>query len=145
MFGSPQAITRFTFSRFTFFLSASAVNSCQESLHHIPTHIRQPKIPPRMPERQPLMIKPQQMQNRRMKIMHMHLILNHPPPILITLPINDPAPHSSSRHPSPPSQKPTPPPPPPPPTHDEKANLGCERPRAPSGNGAPQTPVVHPP
>lgn len=40
-------------------------------------HIRQPEIPPLKPIRELLVIKPQQMQQRGMQVMHMDLPIHH--------------------------------------------------------------------
>ena len=37
--------------------------------------VRKPEIPTSIPERQAFVVDPQQMQKRRMQIMHMHLVL----------------------------------------------------------------------
>src|SRR6478752_4311360 len=63
--------------------------SSQNSFNDVPTHIRQPKIPSRMPECQPLVIETQQMQNGCMKIMNVHFILDHPCPVFVALAIRD--------------------------------------------------------
>src|SRR5688572_18844215 len=42
--------------------------SSQDLLHHVPMHIRQPEVPPRVPVRELLMIEPKQMQDRRMEV-----------------------------------------------------------------------------
>jgi hypothetical protein len=44
-------------------------------------HIRKPEIPTRMPERKLRMIEPRQVQDRCIKIMHVHLILRNLIPI----------------------------------------------------------------
>src|SRR5262249_48096587 len=53
----------------------SVGKSSQNFLHHIPVDIRQPEMPALELERQPRMIDPQTMQNRRVQIMDMDRVL----------------------------------------------------------------------
>lgn len=46
--------------------------SGQELLDHLASHIRQPKVTPLKPERQPAVINAQQMQNRRLKVVEVN-------------------------------------------------------------------------
>jgi len=55
----------------------------QQLLHHMPMHIRQPKMPTLILIRQTLMINPQQMQNRGVEIVNVNTVLNHIVTVLI--------------------------------------------------------------
>src|SRR5207237_440570 len=62
-------------------------------------HVRQAKIPPPMPERQPLVIEPQQVQNRRVEVVDVHLILDDRPAAVVRLAIRPPTLHARPRQP----------------------------------------------
>lgn len=62
-------------------------------------HVRQPEIPARIPISKPFMIEPEQMQQRRMKIVNMHPVLLGPKPEIIGRPMHVPRLHSPARQP----------------------------------------------
>src|SRR5271157_1910273 len=51
--------------------------SHQHLLHHVPRHIRQPEIPSHVVVRQPRVLQPEAMQDRRLQIVHVNLVLHH--------------------------------------------------------------------
>ena len=57
----------------------------QNRLDHFPRHIRQPEIAPLELIRQPLVIDPQAMQNRRLQIVHMHRIFGDVVAVIVGL------------------------------------------------------------
>ena len=54
-------------------------------------HVRQPEVPPRIPIRQPLMIEPQQMQQRGVQVVDMNLVLHRLEAELISRAVSLPA------------------------------------------------------
>src|SRR5438876_5309106 len=71
----------------------------QNCLHHLTMHIRQPEIPPLEPIRQPRMVDPQAVQNRRVEIMHVHRVLHDVVAVIIRLAVADPRLDSAAGHP----------------------------------------------
>ena len=62
-------------------------------------NIRQPELPPLEQICQPLMINPQQMQNRRLQIMYVHPALGYVEPIIVRSPVRKSTLHPAPRHP----------------------------------------------
>ena len=50
---------------------------CQEFLHDLPADVGQPEVAPHVPIGESLVIKPHQMQERRLQVMDMHGILDN--------------------------------------------------------------------
>ncbi len=63
-----------------YYFQSPASPSRQNLRHHPPMHIRQPEIPALEPVRQALVRDSQQVQDRRLQIMHMHLPRRHRKP-----------------------------------------------------------------
>ena len=47
---------------------------CQESVHHLPVHVREPVVAALELERQPSVVDAQAMQHRRVQVMNMHRV-----------------------------------------------------------------------
>src|SRR5947209_19399856 len=63
--GSPTGVLR-----------GSALLS-EQLFHHIPMHVREPVVAPLEAVRQPRVVEPEQVQDRRLQVMHMHLVARH--------------------------------------------------------------------
>lgn len=73
--------------------------SCEYLRHHSPFHIRQPKIATAIAECQSLVVQSQQVQNRGMQIMDMHLIAGGVETEVIGGAVTEPCFHSAAGHP----------------------------------------------
>src|SRR4051812_9919624 len=72
-----------------------AVLSRDDILHHRPRHIRKPEIAAAVPERQPRMIQPHQVQDGRMQIVNVYWLVDRLEPEIIRRAIRRAAPHSA--------------------------------------------------
>ncbi len=68
-------------------------------LHHTPVDIREPIIAPIVAEREPLVIEPEQMQQRRVQIVHVDFILHRAVAKFIRRPVFDAGLHAAAREP----------------------------------------------
>ena len=73
--------------------------SREQSLNNFPVNIGQPEVATPVSERQPRVIEPEQMKNRRMEIMDMHFVFGDLHSIIIRLAVDRPASHSSAGQP----------------------------------------------
>src|SRR5438094_7028975 len=50
---------------------------CQDPLHHVAMHVRQPVVPPLELERQPGVVDAEQVQQRRLEVVDVYRVLRH--------------------------------------------------------------------
>src|SRR5688500_8587420 len=75
------------------------VISRQNVLHHVPMHVGQPVVPTLKLVREPLVIDPELVQNRRLQIMHVYAVLRRVEPEVVGGAVSESRLHASSRHP----------------------------------------------
>ena len=63
----------------------------QNPPRHLPRHVRQPKVPPAVPVRQPLVVDAEEMQDRRVQVVHVNLVLGGVVSVLVRRAVADAA------------------------------------------------------
>ena len=72
-------------------MHSQEASSGDDLIDHPPSHIGQAKVPARIPIRQPFVIQSEQMQDRRVQIVHVDFVLNGVMAILVGLAVADAA------------------------------------------------------